>query len=949
MKFATFRLGKTSVADIRTIDAAVAGVLQQPLDITVSCTQLPDAVDSDTFVFVWLGSDNSKGSPTAWKQGFKAFGRVLSVDRGEKFNDESNTIIRILFVFKDAINRLDVLRDAPVEYYWCSALPVIGLDDHSNQTARVLERKSELCRVEAFFTALNKVDGTFKKSICQIDSSFMGLFCESFKKPQAAEKPLREGFIDWLQKYDEPIKTPKHAKEYADTYLYTINKDPISGHDNPCVNIWNDLYKFLYGKKAERDVFHVKGLADFQLIYGDIARVFAEEKDAGPLEVEKFEQAYAWAHTAGNKGHVRASYRAYVRYLEWREAQADTENTDDSVDILSQALKLFKLKRSEIEWCADNTDNDATKPRAGYLANVKLRAALPMTNNLGTEAQVVAWFNDYTYPDSKGWLDGIDTNGCAAFGGYINYLVTGGAAVARPAKFTRSLESAVKAIAKPESECFYNKDIHSVLKYLGLLGFEFKEDFDEDDYQDALHAQRVIKRRLRDMGEKQIVEWDAAANQAEPNDKDPDFLTVNEFLWFVKAHLNEIENEVVEKKMEPAKHIDLPDAEKNKKPVVDMKDSDDVLLLRLRAALRTKPFAILAGHSGTGKSRMVRKLAYMTCNDEVLRYVLDDNGNVKTDAGNNPIPLKEPGNFCMIQVKPNWHDSCDLLGYYSELSKRYRASEFVKFICKAYAYPKTPFFVCLDEMNLAPVEQYFAEYLSAIESRKLHGDVMTTDELVPKTAYVIKDDSGTTAHYDWLGCETTEASSWLENYGLTIPRNLFVVGTVNMDESTNQFSRKVLDRAMTIEMTDADFDAFGKQPPELNFANVPYMGDAAVADLLAGKVQATELLDGQKSNLNSLKSVLSSTSFAVAYRFANEYALYEEALKSTVALSVKPVGGGGLQPLELSESEEVADEAAAESAGQRLNPPRKPLQRRPPQRPGRRRSQRFLRHSMTWC
>ncbi|MCQ2262556.1 MAG: hypothetical protein MJZ42_05310, partial [Bacteroidales bacterium] len=500
MKFATFRLGKTSVADIRTIDAAVAGVLQQPLDITVSCTQLPDAVDSDTFVFVWLGSDNSKGSPTAWKQGFKAFGRVLSVERGEKFNDESNTIIRILFVFKDAINRLDVLRDAPVEYYWCSALPVIGLDDHSNQTARVLEHKSELCRVEAFFTALNKVDGTFKKSICQIDSSFMGLFCGSFKKPQAVEKPLREGFIDWLQKYDEPVKTPKHAKEYADAYLYTINKDPIPGHDNPCVNIWNDLYKFLYGKKAERDVFHVKGLADFRLIYGDIARVFAEEKDAGPFEAEKFDQAYAWAHAAGNKGHVRASYRAYVRYLEWREAQADIENADDSVDVLSQALKLFKLKRDLVEWCVDNTDNGATKPRSGFVANAKLRAAMPMTNNLGTDAQVVQWFKDYVYPDGKGWLDGIDTNGCAAFGGYINYLVTGGAAVARPAKFTRSLESAVKAIVKPASECFYNKDIHAVLKYLGLVGFDFKEDFDEDDYQDALHAQRVIKRRLKDMG-----------------------------------------------------------------------------------------------------------------------------------------------------------------------------------------------------------------------------------------------------------------------------------------------------------------------------------------------------------------------------------------------------------------------------------------------------------------
>ena len=456
----------------------------------------------------------------------------------------------------------------------------------------------------------------------------------------------------------------------------------------------------------------------------------------------------------------------------------------------------------------------------------------------------------------------------------------------------------------PES-CFKHGSVtREALTYLGLVDFESeKSDYDEDEYKLVCGAAALILARMKAMKLSRQINVDGFEDKAKP-----DYLTVNEFIWFVNEHLNEIENEVVEKKMEPAKHIALPDAEKNKKPVVNMEDSDDVLLLRLRAALRTKPFAILAGHSGTGKSRMVRKLAYMTCNDEALRYVLDDNGNVKTDAGNNPIPLKEPGNFCMIQVKPNWHDSCDLLGYYSELGKRYRASEFVKFICKAYAYPKTPFFVCLDEMNLAPVEQYFAEYLSAIESRKLQGDVMTTDELVPKTAYVIKDETGEAFHADWVGCETPEAEYWLKKYGLTIPRNLFVVGTVNMDESTNQFSRKVLDRAMTIEMTDADFDSFGHKGTELSFKD--YMGDAAVADLLAGKVQATELLDDQKKNLNALKAVLASTSFAVAYRFANEYALYEEALKSTY----KPASVEGTDPTDQIDLSALTSEVESGSA-----------------------------------
>ena len=89
----------------------------------------------------------------------------------------------------------------------------------------------------------------------------------------------------------------------------------------------------------------------------------------------------------------------------------------------------------------------------------------------------------------------------------------------------------------------------------------------------------------------------------------------------------------------------------------------DELLKRLAAALRTKPFAILAGHSGTGKSQMVRRLAYMTCADEGLMAEAKDKN--------------APGNFCMIQVRPNWHDSTDLLGYYSELGKKYRTTEFV--------------------------------------------------------------------------------------------------------------------------------------------------------------------------------------------------------------------------------------------------------------------------------
>ena len=94
----------------------------------------------------------------------------------------------------------------------------------------------------------------------------------------------------------------------------------------------------------------------------------------------------------------------------------------------------------------------------------------------------------------------------------------------------------------------------------------------------------------------------------------------------------------------------------------------------------------------------------------------------------------------MIEVKPNWHDSTELLGYYSNLSKGYQFKKFVKFLVKAKMYPEVPFFVCLDEMNLAPVEQYFAEILSILETRKHPKNVETGEvDLSKEQATMVKD------------------------------------------------------------------------------------------------------------------------------------------------------------------------------------------------------------------
>lgn len=271
-------------------------------------------------------------------------------------------------------------------------------------------------------------------------------------------------------------------------------------------------------------------------------------------------------------------------------------------------------------------------------------------------------------------------------------------------------------------------------------------------------------------------------------------------------------------------------------------------------AIKSKPFLLLAGISGTGKSRIVRELA-RACWDE----------------GTDEYKAQKPKNFQMVQVKPNWHDSSDLIGYVSRVSGKaeFVAGGFLKFIAKAWENTETPYFLCLDEMNLAPVEQYFAEYLSVIESRKSHEDgTVTTDPIVEK------------ADEEWYFNLTASLTSDEEvrkqfnEQGICIPQNLIVVGTVNMDETTFSFSRKVLDRAMTIEMNEVDLHG------GLTERNEP-IGKLDKAELIGYTVDGVDVYAANKevcetvlTYLDAVNSVLEGTPFKIAYRTRNEFLLY---------------------------------------------------------------------------
>jgi hypothetical protein len=324
-------------------------------------------------------------------------------------------------------------------------------------------------------------------------------------------------------------------------------------------------------------------------------------------------------------------------------------------------------------------------------------------------------------------------------------------------------------------------------------------------------------------------------------------------------------------------------------------------VLSYLSAIRTKPFLLLAGISGTGKSRIVKEMAYASCPNE---------GDLRKDK-------TSPGNYCLVEVKPNWNDSTELLGYETVLDGgNYHLTKFVKFLIKAMQHENVPFFVCLDEMNLAAVEQYFAEFLSILESRKDVDGTIKSEPLIPAAIFnkydnklfkelfpsKEKQEKGTSYPFvdDELAPYGNITYKTLREEGLRIPRNLIVVGTVNMDDTTYQFSRKVIDRAMTIEMNEVNLnDMFDIEKPDaLNYRedvvdkscffapfaqsnNALQQMNNDERELLTEKIKATigqTDADGTTTP-DSLEAILGKTPFRIAYRVVNELILHFYALR----------------------------------------------------------------------
>lgn len=248
-------------------------------------------------------------------------------------------------------------------------------------------------------------------------------------------------------------------------------------------------------------------------------------------------------------------------------------------------------------------------------------------------------------------------------------------------------------------------------------------------------------------------------------------------------------------------------------------------LINFFLSLKTKPFVILSGISGTGKTKIVQWFA------ESLGAT------------------EENGQFTLIPVRPDWSDSSDLLGYVN-LQGEFQKRPLIKVLEAADANPNRPYFVVLDEMNLARVEYYFSDFLSVIESRKWKDGKIVTSPVLPES---------------------------ITNKYITIPSNVYIIGTVNMDETTHPLSKKVLDRANTIEFNTVNLDYF-------NFLMDVEEKEAEIASNRSLETEYLHLKECFKENedlvrnisniLIEINKILESVGAQVGYRIRDEICFY---------------------------------------------------------------------------
>jgi len=263
------------------------------------------------------------------------------------------------------------------------------------------------------------------------------------------------------------------------------------------------------------------------------------------------------------------------------------------------------------------------------------------------------------------------------------------------------------------------------------------------------------------------------------------------------------------------------------------------ILTRYFISLKTKPFVILTGISGTGKTKIAQIFAEYICQHDSEE--------------------ERRKRIAFIPVRPDWMDNKGLLGFYNILDEKYYDTPLLRLILNAHSNPSKPHFAILDEMNLSKVEMYFSDFLSIMESRTVHNK---------KGEYLSLHSRN----------EAKTPSGMHVPDQICIPENVYFTGTVNVDETTYMFSPKVLDRANVIEFNDVELEGYteGTQKPS-KFCLV----DAEVIEKFSTGYRSAfcssndfkelrERVPKASSFINELLDILKEYNLHFGYRVVNE-------------------------------------------------------------------------------
>lgn len=249
---------------------------------------------------------------------------------------------------------------------------------------------------------------------------------------------------------------------------------------------------------------------------------------------------------------------------------------------------------------------------------------------------------------------------------------------------------------------------------------------------------------------------------------------------------------------------------------------NEKLCVRFISSLLTKPFVILTGLSGSGKTKLAQAFAMWICESDEQ--------------------------YCIVPVGADWTNREPLLGFPNALIENdYKKDEYgvLNLIIDANKNSDKPYFLILDEMNLSHVERYFADFLSVMESKSklsLHSGIEDWNSVPPEIGF---------------------------------PKNLFIIGTVNIDETTYMFSPKVLDRANVIEfrVTMEEMENYLQSNSVISLDNLESLG-ATMADNFVeiAKDDTLEASDTEELNksLMNFFSELKKTGAEFGYRSASE-------------------------------------------------------------------------------